>query len=852
VTLRDALLLGGTDTTVANLDTVFAGTVASGLTGITSSGLANLDGGIAVDTSKFTVDGGGSGNTVVGGTLGVTGISTLTGALTANAGVTVDTLTIDASTITSTGAIILDATTDITLDAGDADIFLKDDSTLFATLTNNSTDLTVAVVGGDISFSDENLVTTGNITGATLFANTKVDAAALEIGNVGGTGEFVVDANGALTMTGANVGVTVVDGSAATTARITSAGLADLTSLEVGNATGGTGELTVAASGNFTNSGTTSLTGALTNTATTSLTGDTSITDARFTITDNNGLNADEVLLDVQMGSGDTVDLGAITLGGATLTADSSGAISLTGSAITATADTSTITLNAATDLGVDAGGDITLDADGADIALKDGGTLFATITNDSSNSTLDITAAQGTIDFGDENLTTTGNITGSTLFANTKVDAAALEVGNVAGTGEFVVDANGALTMTGASVGITVNNGSADTARVTAAGFADLTSLEVGDATGSTGEFTVAANGNLTNSGTSSLTGALTNTATTSLTGDTSITDADFTITDSNGSSTAEVLLKVDADTTATTGDKGTITLGGETLTADSSGAISLTGSAITATADTSTITLNAATDLGVDAGGDITLDADGADIALKDGGTLFATITNDSSNSTLDITAAQGTIDFGDENLTTTGNITGSTLFANTKVDAAALEVGNVAGTGEFVVDANGALTMTGASVGITVNNGSADTARVTAAGFADLTSLEVGDATGGTGEFTVAANGNLTNSGTTSLTGALTNTATTSLTGDTSITDADFTITDSNGSSTAAEVLLVKVDADTTCDDRRYKGAITLGGETLTADSDGAISLTGSAITATADTSTITLNAATRPGC
>ena len=74
-------------------------------------------------------------------------------------------------------------------------------------------------------------------------------------------------------------------------------------------------------------------------------------------------------------------------------------------------------------------------------------------------------------------------------------------------------------------------------------------------------------------------------------------------------------------------------------------------------------------------------------------------------------------------------------------------------------FVVNANGALTMTGANVGITVNNGSADTARVTAAGLADLTTLEVGDAmTGGTGELTViAANGNLTNSGTTSSTGA-----------------------------------------------------------------------------------------------
>ena len=108
--------------------------------------MANLDGGIAVDTNKFTVDGGGTGNTVVagtstltgnttvGGTFGVTGVSTLTGALTANTGITVDTLTIDASSITSSGAIILDATTDITLDADGADIFLKDDGTLFATL----------------------------------------------------------------------------------------------------------------------------------------------------------------------------------------------------------------------------------------------------------------------------------------------------------------------------------------------------------------------------------------------------------------------------------------------------------------------------------------------------------------------------------------------------------------------------------------------------------------------------------------------------------------------------------------------------------------------------------------------
>jgi allophanate hydrolase subunit 2 len=140
------------------------------------------------------------------------------------------------------------------------------------------------------------------------------------------------------------------------------------------------------------------------------------------------------------------------------------------------------------------------------------------------------------------------------------------------------------------------------------------------------------------------------------------------------------------------TTVNRGAITLGGETLTADSDGAISLTGSAITATADTSTITLNAATNLAVDAAADITLDAGGADIVFADDGTTVATFTNDGTD--LSIVATGGDI-------RTTGN-----------VDAATLEVGDASGTGEFVVDANGALTMTGASVGITVNNGSADT--------------------------------------------------------------------------------------------------------------------------------------------
>ena len=58
-------------------------------TGATFTGLVNTDGGIAVDTDKFTVAT--SGNTVIAGTLGVTGVTTHTGLVNANGGIAVDT-----------------------------------------------------------------------------------------------------------------------------------------------------------------------------------------------------------------------------------------------------------------------------------------------------------------------------------------------------------------------------------------------------------------------------------------------------------------------------------------------------------------------------------------------------------------------------------------------------------------------------------------------------------------------------------------------------------------------------------------------------------------------------------------
>lgn len=62
----------------------------------THSGLLNADGGLAVDTNKFTVADG-TGNTVVGGTLAVTGVSTMSDTIvlpkTSGKGIKVDTAT---------------------------------------------------------------------------------------------------------------------------------------------------------------------------------------------------------------------------------------------------------------------------------------------------------------------------------------------------------------------------------------------------------------------------------------------------------------------------------------------------------------------------------------------------------------------------------------------------------------------------------------------------------------------------------------------------------------------------------------------------------------------------------------
>ena len=74
----------------------------------------------------------------VGGTLGVTGV------VTANAGVVVDTMTLDAATLTATGDFTIDSAGDINLDADGADINLKDGGTAMGRLGLENGDLNIA------------------------------------------------------------------------------------------------------------------------------------------------------------------------------------------------------------------------------------------------------------------------------------------------------------------------------------------------------------------------------------------------------------------------------------------------------------------------------------------------------------------------------------------------------------------------------------------------------------------------------------------------------------------------------------------------------------------------------------
>ena len=132
------------------------------------------------------------------GNLDVSGTIAAGGVVTANAGVVVDTMTLDGSTLTSTGDFIVDAAADIIFDADANDVLFKDGGTEYFRITNNGTstvkldavgDIILDADGGDI-YLDDGGTGFGQISGASSNLTIKSSTADKDMifqGNDGGS-----------------------------------------------------------------------------------------------------------------------------------------------------------------------------------------------------------------------------------------------------------------------------------------------------------------------------------------------------------------------------------------------------------------------------------------------------------------------------------------------------------------------------------------------------------------------------------------------------------------------------------------------------------------------------------------
>ena len=165
-----------------------------------------------------------SGNATLGGTLGVTG------AVTANAGVVIDNITIDGTEIDlSSGDLTVDVAGDIILDAAGDNILIKDAGTHYGNLTMSSNNLLIEAV-----ISDGDLIFRGNDGGATITALTlDMSAAGAATFNdkitAVGTSVFTnLDISGDIDVDGTtNLDVVDIDGAVDMASTLTLAGNAD-------------------------------------------------------------------------------------------------------------------------------------------------------------------------------------------------------------------------------------------------------------------------------------------------------------------------------------------------------------------------------------------------------------------------------------------------------------------------------------------------------------------------------------------------------------------------------------------------------------------------------------------------
>jgi hypothetical protein len=302
------------------------------------------------------------------------------------------------------------------------------------------------------------------------------------------------------------------------------------------------------------------------------------------------------------------------------------------------TITTPTIAQINGTGITIDAGDDITLDADGGDIFLKDGGTTFGSLTNTSGN--LIIKSGTTTaMTFSGANVTIAGDLTVS--GTTTTVDSDTINV-----TNSFTFEGS---TADSFETTLTVADPTADRT-VT---IQDATHTLVGRDTTDTLTNKTLTSPVLT---TPIFTGATDQRGSFVFEGSTadsfettvSVVDptADRTINFPNASGTVAVIQSgasiifegATADSFETTITMTDPTADRTITFPDTTGTVSILTAEETLTNKTLTTPIIAEIDNGstitLDAGTDIILDADGGDIFLKDGGTVFGEFTNSSED--------------------------------------------------------------------------------------------------------------------------------------------------------------------------------------------------------------------------
>ena len=344
----------------------------------------------------------------------------------------------------------------------------------------------------------------------------------------------------------------------------------------------------------------------------------------------------------------------------------------------------------------IDASGDISLDADGGDIFLKDAGTQYGSLTNSSGN--LVIKSGTSTVMTGSgENATFNNNVTVENAL---QVDGASNLKGNVT-----LGDANtDNIVFTGEVNSHIVPNTDdtydlGDSAKqwndlyVDGTAYIDdldVDSAEIGDIniTGST----IDANGDLTVKST---------------TGD--------VVLDANG---ADVLLK-DANSqygALTNNSNNLIVKSGSSTALTFSGANVTTGGTVTTGGNLTMggTTISRTGVLTLDVSSNISLDADGGNVYVKDGGTQYGNLKNTSGNLIIQ-SGSTTAVTFDSANATFAGTIKGATLNTTATDVVAAIneheaDIGNMTLTGLTATDLSAGLREVIAEVGAVGSLGTA----------------------------------------------------------------------------------------------------------------------------------------------